>query len=130
MGGKKELTEEEAKSGEKKYRLETVVCGQIKNTEVLLSVNNLNNIYKNDIEAVIHALERLDLQTATPRQIQNIGLAASVLDTRLDTAARLKDLATEFLTYDNLYPMYDKMYSMDTVSRKDLELYETLIKQF
>lgn len=127
---KKELTEEEAKSGEKKYRLETVVCGQIKNTEVLLSVNNLNNIYKDDIEAVIRSLESLDLQTATPRQIQNIGRAASVLDTRLDTAARLKNLATEFLTYDNLYPMYDKMYSMDTVSRKDLELYETLIKQF
>ncbi|ENZ4858156.1 hypothetical protein L1Q27_13965 [Klebsiella pneumoniae] len=127
---KKELTEEEAKSGEKKYKLETVVCGQIKNTEVLLSVNDLGKIYKEDIESVIQGLEKLDLQKATARQIQTIGRAASALDVRLETASRLKALATDFLTRENLYPMYEKMFSMDTISRKDLELYEELINQF
>lgn len=114
----------------KKYKLETVVCGQIKNTEVLLSVNDLGKIYKEDIESVIQGLEKLDLQKATARQIQTIGRAASALDVRLETASRLKTLATEFLTRDNLYPMYEKMFSMDTISRKDLELYEELINQF
>lgn len=127
---KKELTEEEIKSGEKKYRLEMVPCGTIKNIEVLLPDNDLNKIYKNDIEPAIRALEQLDLQQAAPKQIQSIGRAASVLDTRLDTASRIKVLATGFLTRENLLPLYDKMLSMNTVSRKDLELYENLINTF
>ena len=93
---KKELTDEEAKSGEKKYKLETVVCGQIKNTEVLLSVNDLGKIYKEDIESVIQGLEKLDLQKATARQIQTIGRAASALDVRLETASQVKDSCDGF----------------------------------
>ncbi|EMR2387784.1 TPA: hypothetical protein ACJ12I_001142 [Klebsiella pneumoniae] len=125
---KKELTEEEASSGEKKYKIETVVCGQIKNIEVLLSANDLKRLYNEEIEAVIKGLEKLDLQTASPSQIKNIGRSVSSLDVRLEKAAKLKDLAIGFLTYDNLYPMLEKMHPMDTISRKDLELYETFIK--
>ncbi|HFU1359514.1 TPA: hypothetical protein ACGQTY_002699 [Citrobacter farmeri] len=125
---KKELTEEEANSGEKKYKIETVVCGQIKNIEVLLAANDLNKLYNEEIESVIKGLEKLDLQTASPSQVKNIGRSVSSLDIRIETAARLKDLAIGFLTYDNLYPMLEKMHPMDTISRKDLELYENFIK--
>lgn len=125
---KKELTEEEASSGEKKYKIETVVCGQIKNIEVLLAANDLKRLYNEEIETVIKGLEKLDLQTASPSQIKNIGRSVSSLDVRLETAAKLKELAIGFLTYDNLYPMLEKMHPMDTISRKDLELYENFIK--
>ncbi|HBS9963445.1 TPA: hypothetical protein MAZ47_003475 [Klebsiella pneumoniae] len=77
---------------------------------------------------MIKGLEKLDLQTASPSQIKNIGRSVSSLDVRLETAAKLKELAIGFLTYDNLYPMLEKMHPMDTISRKDLELYETFIK--
>ncbi|MBH2803932.1 hypothetical protein [Serratia ureilytica] len=124
---KSELTEEEVKSGEKKYKLEDVVIGQIKNTEVILSSNDMAKLYREEIEQVLIALQHLDLDKATPKQIGNVGRRVAVLDTRIARANTLKSLSTEFLTHKNLYPLYEKMHPMDTVSRKDLELYEVFI---
>jgi hypothetical protein len=124
---KSELTEEELKSGEKKYKLEDIVIGQIKNTEVMLSSNDMVKLYTEEIEQVLIALQHLDLDKATPKQIGNVGRRVAVLDTRIARANTLKSLAIEFLTHKNLHPLYEKMYPMDTVSRKDLELYETFI---
>ncbi|VEA68504.1 Uncharacterised protein [Serratia rubidaea] len=124
---KSELTEEEIKSGEKKYKLEDSVIGQIKNTEVLLSSNDMKKLYHEEIEHVLTALQDLDLEKAKLKQINNIGRRVAVIDARIARANTLKALAIDFLTHKNLYPLYEKMHPMDTVSRKDLELYEAFI---
>lgn len=124
---KRELTEAELKDGEKKYKLVDVIVGQIKNTEVLLSANDMKSLYHDEIEHVLLALQNLNLETASMKQISNIGKHAAVLDTRLARIGSLKELAVDFLTKDNLKPLYDKMYPMEVVSRKDLTLYKDFI---
>ncbi|MCW2485963.1 hypothetical protein J5069_08650 [Candidatus Symbiopectobacterium sp. NZEC127] len=123
----KELTEEEKKDGKPKYKLEYLIVGQIRHVDLMLSSNDMKKLYQEEIEEVLRALQNLDLDKASKRQITSIGRAASAIEVRITRAKELKERAIEFLTRENLFPLYEKMLPMDTVSKNDLSLYENFI---
>ncbi|NVM48315.1 hypothetical protein [Serratia ureilytica] len=109
------------------YKTVLVVIGQIQQIEILASDNSLRDLYEKEISQVLTALENVDLNAISRRQLTNIGRRASMLDARIARAKELQESAIKFLRKKNLKPLYHQMFPMDNVSRKDLGLYNDFI---
>ncbi|MCX8963229.1 hypothetical protein EHW64_19460 [Erwinia psidii] len=114
-------------SEEIEYKSVTAIIGQIQYIETLAYDNNIRKIYEEEISDVITVLESVDVDKISRRQLTNIGRRAAALDSKIAKVKELQENAIKFLRKKNLLPLYKKMYPMEVVSRKDLNMYKAFI---
>lgn len=101
--------------------------GTIAHIDCLIPQYELRNIFYMSVTKVLKELTAAHPNKITSPAMSILLRKVDAIDYNLRLAEERLEIARDFLTKDNLYPMYEKMFQMHIVSRADLKRYEGFI---